>query len=185
MAVPLTRWKLTVHDYHQMAAAGILHEDDRVELIEGELLEMSPIGGSHMHCVNRLNAVMGRFIAEDAIVSVQNPIELSSRSEPQPDLVVLRRRDYGDELPIPADVMLVVEVSDSSLSYDRRVKLPLYGRSGIREVWIVDLNDRVVTRYTEPWEGGYGQAEPFDHGSRIVSTLSPTLTIEIDTQTLF
>ena len=135
----LTRWRFTVHDYHRMGEAGILHEDDRVELIEGELVEMAAIGTRHFSCVNGLTRMLVRGVGDEAIVSVQNPVRLDEHSEPQPDLTVLRMRDYRESLPVPEDVLLLIEVSDPTLAYDRGVKLPLYARSGIREVWIVDL----------------------------------------------
>jgi Uma2 family endonuclease len=133
------RRRFTVHDYHRMGEAGILHEDDRVELIEGELVEMTAIGTRHFSCVNRLNRLLVMHVGDDAIVSVQNPVRLNEYNEPQPDLTVIRPRDYLESLPKPEDVLLLIEVSDTTLAYDRGVKLPLYARAGIREVWIVDL----------------------------------------------
>ncbi len=138
----VTRRRFTVHDYHRMGEAGILHEDDRVELIEGELVEMAAIGTRHLTCVNGLTRMLVRGVGDEAIVSVQNPVRLDEHSEPQPDLTVLRMRDYRESLPVPEDVLLLIEVSDTTLAYDRGVKLPLYARSGIREVWIVDLRAR-------------------------------------------
>jgi Uma2 family endonuclease len=128
------RRRFTVHDYHRMGEAGILHEDDRVELIEGELVEMTAIGTRHFSCVNRLNRLLVMHVGDDAIVSVQNPVRLNEYNEPQPDLAVIRPRDYKESLPMPEDVLLLIEVSDSTLAYDRGVKLTLYARAGIREV---------------------------------------------------
>ncbi|MGI8752552.1 MAG: Uma2 family endonuclease [Acidimicrobiales bacterium] len=141
MAIELRRRTWTVDEYHRMAEAGVLREDDRVELIEGEIVEMSPIGSGHARCVNRLTALLVPPAEGHAIVSVQNPVRLSQRSELQPDLSLLRRRDdFYPEGPTPADVLLVIEVAASSMLYDRRVKVPLYGRARIPEVWIVDLD---------------------------------------------
>jgi Uma2 family endonuclease len=135
----VTRRRFTVHDYHRMGEAGILHEDDRVELIEGEIVEMAAIGTRHFSCVNGLTRLLVRGVGDEAIVSVQNPVRLDEHNEPQPDLTVLRVRDYRESLPVPEDVLLLIEVSDTTLRYDRGVKLPLYARAGIREVCILDL----------------------------------------------
>ena len=130
----VTRRRFTVHEYHRMAEAGILHEDDRVELIEGELIEMAAIGTRHFTCVNGLNRFLVRSVGDEAIVSVQNPVRLDEYGEPQPDLAVIRPRDYRESLPMPEDVLLLIEVSDTTLAYDRGVKLPMYARKGMREV---------------------------------------------------
>ena len=143
-AYPAQRHRLTVEEYYRMAEVGILKEDDRIELIEGEIIDMPPVGSLHSSAVNRLNAVFNLCAGTRAIVSVQNPIRLNSRSEPQPDLALLRHRAdyYRDAHPGPADVLLLVEVAGSSLRYDVEVKLPLYAQQGIPEIWIVDLEHR-------------------------------------------
>ena len=144
------RRRFTVHDYHRMGEAGILREDDRVELIEGELVEMTAIGTRHFSCVNRLTRMLVMNVGNDAIVSVQNPVRLNEYNEPRSDLAVIRPRDYKESLPMPEDVLLLIEVSDTTLAYDRGVKLPLYARAGIREVRIVDLPNESIARYTSP-----------------------------------
>ena len=146
----LTRWRFTVHDYHRMGEAGILHEDDRVELIQGELVQMTAIGTRHFSCVNRLNRLMVLNFGDEAIVSVQNPVRLNEYNEPQPDVTVIRTRDYRESLPMPEDVLLLIEVSDTTLAYDRGIKLPLYARAGIGEVWIVNLPGEIIERHTGP-----------------------------------
>src|SRR5215204_7706797 len=133
-----------------MGEAGILHEDDRVELIEGEIVEMAAIGTRHFSCVNRLTRMLVMGVGDAAVVSVQNPVRLNEHTEPQPDITVIRPRDYTESLPLPEDVLLLIEVSDTTLVYDRKVKLPLYARAGIREVWIVDLAGEVIERHTGP-----------------------------------
>jgi len=157
MAVLLTRRRFTVDDYHGMALAGILGEDDRVELIDGEIVEMAPIGPGHAATVGRCTERFGRRFADLAHVWVQNPIHLDAHNEPQPDLVLLRRRPdfYASALPTPPDVLLVVEVADTTLGIDRRVKLPLYARAGIPEAWLVDLQHRVLHVHREPTADGY------------------------------
>lgn len=148
----LRRRRFTVDEYHRMARAGILHEDDRIELIEGELIEMAAIGSRHMACVIELNRRFVLGLMDRAIVSIQNPVRLSSRSEPEPDVVLLRPRTdgYREALPGPEDVLLLNEVSDTTLAYDRGTKLALYAAAGIPEVWIWDLKRRRVLVHREP-----------------------------------
>ncbi|TLY24191.1 MAG: Uma2 family endonuclease [Nitrospirae bacterium] len=157
MSIQLSTHRFTVHDFHRMAQAGIFSEDDRVELLDGEIIEMTPIGSRHAACVARLTKILSHRLGETAIVWAQNPIRLDDRTEPQPDVAVLReRRDfYKDAHPGPADVLLVIEVSDASAEVDRRVKLPLYAKTGIGEVWIVDLSEGVVLVYRQPSPQGY------------------------------
>ncbi len=141
---------LTVDEYHLMGEAGILTEDDRVELIEGELVAMVPTGSEHVAATNALNRLLVMAVGDRGVVSVQNPVRLDRRSEPQPDFAVLKTRDYRTTLPRPEDTMLAVEVAASSLGYDRTVKLALYARSGIPEVWIVNLAAEEVEVYRSP-----------------------------------
>jgi Uma2 family endonuclease len=176
----LTRWRFTVHDYHRMGEAGILHEDDRVELIEGELVQMTAIGTRHFSCVNRLNRLFVMNVGDEAIVSVQNPVRLNEYNEPQPDLTVIRSRDYRESLPMPEDVLLLIEVSDTTLAYDRGVKLPLYAQAGIREAWIVDLAGETIGRYTDPSEEGYRLADQIRRGQTLESDALPGPTPSVD-----
>jgi Uma2 family endonuclease len=157
MSVELQRRRFTVDEYYAMAAAGILSEDDRVELIEGEIIQMAAIGSQHAACVGRLNRILVEQTGSSAVVWPQNPVRLSDLSEPQPDLAVLRPRDdfYSGKHPGPADTLLLVEVSDSTLGYDRGVKIPLYATAGIPEVWIVDVEHRLVEVYAGPEEGRF------------------------------
>ena len=174
------RWRFTVHDYHRMGEAGILHEDDRVELIEGELVEMAAIGTRHFTCVNGLTRLLVRTMGDDAIVSVQNPVRLNEYNEPQPDLTVIRPRDYRISLPVPEDVLLLIEVSDTTLSYDRNVKLPLYARAGIREVWIVNLPGGTIERHTDASEVGYRSLKRARRGEVLESVALPGLALAVD-----
>ncbi len=176
----VTRRRFTVHEYHRMGEAGILHEDDRVELIEGEIVEMAAIGTRHFTCVNVLNRLLVRSVGDAAIVSVQNPVRLDERTEPQPDLAVLRVRDYRESLPMPEDVLLLIEVSDTTLRYDRGVKLPLYARAGILEVWIVDLAGEVIERHTDPSGDTYRGYKQARRGEKIESAALPELTLGVD-----
>ena len=147
---------LTVDEYHRMGEAGILTDDDRVELIEGELVAMAPIGSEHVAATNALTHLLVLAVGDRGIVSVQNPVRLTRRSEPQPDFAVLKPRDdYRTTLPRPEDTMLAVEVANTSLDYDRNVKLALYARSGIPEVWIVNLAAMEVEVYRSPVADSY------------------------------
>jgi Uma2 family endonuclease len=140
-----------------MAQAGILSEDDRVELIQGEIVQMTRIGSGHAGCVNRLTQMFVRRLGDRALVSVQNPIVIGHDSEPQPDVVILRPRAdaYADHHPTPESILLVIEVADTTLAYDRSVKLPLYAAAAIPEVWIVDLTGRAIEIHRAPSSGRY------------------------------
>ena len=176
----VTRRRFTVHDYHRMAEVGILHEDERVELIEGDIVEMTPIGSRHAMCVIRLTRLLVPLVGDRALVSPQNPVRLSERLEPQPDMTVIRARDYEGSLPGPEDVLLLIEVSDTTLSYDRNVKLPLYARAGIPEVWIVDLAGQVIERHTNPSGDGYRHVERARRGKTIESITMPELSFGVE-----
>jgi Uma2 family endonuclease len=149
-----------------MSEAGILSEDDRVELIEGELIKMSPIGISHAACVNRLNSVLNRRAGDQVIISVQNPIRLDRYSEPEPDLALLKYRDdfYAQEHPAAGDVVLIIEVADTSVEYDRNVKLPLYANANIPEAWLVSIREDVVEAYSQPVDGIYQSIRLINRG---------------------
>ncbi len=165
-----------------MADTGILHEDDRVELIDGEIFQMSPIGSRHVACVNRLLAHVSLQVGQIVIVSVQNPIQLTDYSEPQPDLAVLRPHPdfYADALPTPRDVLLLIEVAETSLDYDRDVKVPRYAEATIPEVWLVNVEDERVTVYTEPSGTGYRTQRQFNRGQVIKSTVVADLEVAVD-----
>jgi Uma2 family endonuclease len=156
---PVPRHRLTVADYHRLGTAGILGEDDRVELLEGQLVDMSPIGPRHALTIDVLNELLVMAVAGRAMVRVQNPIVLNDRSEPQPDFTLVRRpwRGYPDAHPGPDDVLLLIEVADSSLDFDRGAKLELYARAGIREFWIVDLTTDCVLVHRKPSGNRYQQ----------------------------
>lgn len=145
---------LTVDEYHRMAEAGILSEDDRVELLDGRLIAMTPVGPVHLHCVNRLVDLFAeRLYAEGprpARLSIQNPIRLSDTSEPEPDLALLKPEAPQDRTPVPEDLVLVVEVAVSSGDYDRDVKAPRYAAAGVPVYWVVDLEQAVVDVHRDP-----------------------------------
>jgi Uma2 family endonuclease len=171
MSVEVAKRSFTVAEYHRMGEVGILSEDDRVELIEGEIVRMSPIGSPHAARVDALDEFVRGALGRTVIVRVQNPIQLNDYSEPQPDISILKRRDdfYKNGHPRPEDVLLVIEVSDSTLAYDRLVKVPLYARAGIPEVWIVNLNDERVEMFADPSEGAYRTTATFSRDEEVQS----------------
>ena len=175
------RHLFSVDDYHRMGEAGVFGEADRVELIEGEIIEMSPIGSPHAARVKRLNRLLVRRLGTRAIVQVQDPVVLSRFSEPEPDLAVLKPRVdfYAAKHPEPRDVLLIVEVADSSRVFDRTVKAPLYARTGIRELWVVDVIDEVVEVHRRPQRGVYREVGQFRHGERVTIGAFPGLSLRV------
>lgn len=182
MAIQYEKWHFTVEEYKRMGEVGILSEDDRVELIEGEIVKMSPIGHRHAGCVNRLTMLLTGILGTSSIVSVQNPTIISDISAPQPDLTVLRMRPdfYADKHPIPADILLLVEVADTSIGYDRAYKIPLYARGEVAEVWLVDLQAGVVTGYSQPTSGGYKIVSQVQGSQVLTSQTIPALAVCAD-----
>jgi Uma2 family endonuclease len=167
----LTRRRFTVAEYRRMVDAGILTEDDRVELIEGEIVQMSPTGSHHAAQVDRLSTVLNRVVAGRAVVRVQSPIELDDASEAEPDLALLRPRAdfYAAGHPRPEDILLVVEVSDATADYDREVKVPLYARAGIPVLWRIEVPEpEAVEVYEQPSADGYGRVALARRGTQLV-----------------
>jgi Uma2 family endonuclease len=175
------RHRLTVDDYYRMAEVGILAPDARVELIDGEIIDMAPPGSPHASVVHRLNEVLVRAVGDRATVLVQNPVRLSGYSEPQPDLALLRRREdfYGERHPRPADVLLIIEVAASSLRFDRDTKLPLYAEHGIPEVWLVDLQGKRLVRHRVPERGAYTLVDVLDVGAPLEVGALPGLVLDL------
>lgn len=180
-AVEVRRREFTVDEYEQMGRVGILSEDDRVELLDGEIVEMQPIGPSHAGHVNRLTELFVSRLAGRATVIVQNPLRLDRRSEPQPDLTIARPRAdfYSNAHPAPEDALLVIEVADSSLRVDREVKVPLYAKASIAELWIVDLAAEELEAYREPSGSGYATTTRLRRGDSIAPLSFPDVTIEL------
>jgi Uma2 family endonuclease len=182
MPVQLEKRVFTSDAYHRMAEAGIFSPEDRVELIEGEVIRMSPIGRYHAACVKRLNALLNRKVGHLATIGVQDPVRIGIFSEPQPDIVLLKPRDdfYLAEAPTEEDVLLLIEVADSSIELDREVKLPLYAKANITEVWIVSVQDDHVEVYSGPVQGTYQSAHFLKRGASVSSTALPSLTLRIE-----
>lgn len=182
MAMPLTHHRFTVDEYHRMAEAGILSEDDRVELLDGQIVPMTPIGSSHAGCVNRLTHLLAGRLGESATVSVQNPVVLSEHWEPEPDIAVLdfRADGYGHAHPRPRDVRLIVEVGDSSGEADRRVKLPGYAEARVPEVWLVNLLADRIEVYQDPESGRYTTRRIVARGATLSPLRMPDVTVGAD-----
>ena len=181
MAVQPVRHLFSTDDYHHMAEAGVLGPEDRIELIEGEIVEMSPIGARHAACVTRLTRIFGDLAGDDAIVRVQNPVVLDSSSELQPDVALLVPRTdyYAEAHPGPADVLLLVEVADSSVTWDRSRKLPLYAAAGVIETWLVDLAAATIEMYREPSDKGYKQLRRAMAGDNISPAALPEVSVAV------
>ena len=177
----LTRHRLTVADYYRMGEAGVFAPDARVELIEGEIIDMAPIGTRHGAAVKRLNALLAAAVGARAVVSVQDPLRLSELSEPEPDLMLLKPRTdfYVDAHPSAADVLLLIEVADTSARYDREIKLPLYARHGVSEVWIVDLEARLLRFFRGPAGDAYDQASATASPGRTPIAALPGIEIDL------
>ena len=184
-ADPPRRHRLTVSDYYRMAEAGILSPEARVELIDGEIIDMAPPGSLHASTVHRLNRILVRAAGDAAVVLVQNPVRLSENSEPQPDLALLRERKdfYSQQHPGPHDVFLVIEIADASLRFDRDVKVSLYAAHGIPEVWLVDLRSRRLVRHRDPQQSAYTKIDEPDLG--VPLEISALAGIAVDLQMLF
>lgn len=175
------RHRVTVHDYHRMAEVGVLAPDARVELIEGEIIDMAPIGQDHQSIVDQLTRMLVRAVGDDAIIRVQGSVRLGEWSEPQPDVVVLRPRPdfYRARFATGADSLLVVEVSDTTLPYDRDKKVPLYARHGVPEVWVVDVQHAALLVYGELHAGAYGRHIVLERPPTVPLTRLPGVVLDL------
>ena len=177
----ITKRHFSVKEYYLMAEAGILSPHDRVELIDGEIVQMAPIGSYHAGCVNTLNRLFMETLGRRVVVSVQNPVRLGERSEPEPDVALLRPRAdaYQESHPGPDDVMLIVEVSHSTVEYDRDVKTPLYAEAGIPELWLVNLDEDYIDGLSDPDGAGYRAMRRYARGERIAPALLPDALLDV------
>lgn len=175
------RHRITVDEYYRMAEVGLLAPDARVELIEGEIIDVAPIGTDHGSVVDRLNHLLVHAVADRAIVRVQGAVRLSRASEPQPDVALLAPRNdyYRGGHPSGADTFLVIEVSDSTLRYDRDVKVPLYARHGVPEVWIIDLQGSRMLSFRSPADGKYRDETSTDAPGRTPISTLPGLAVDL------
>ena len=182
MLLTKTHHRFSVDDYDRMIATGILTENDRVEMIRGEILDKMPIGDPHIACVNRLNRLFSRLLGDDAIVSIQNPIRLND-SEPEPDVALLRPKEdfYSSGKPEQKDLLLVIEVAESSLDFDRDIKAPLYAEAGIAEFWIIDLGQsRLEVRRQPHSDGTYGEVVIYERNQHVELAAFPTVSIAVE-----
>ena len=181
MSSQLAKHWISADEYERMGEAGVFGDGARLELIEGEIYKMSPIGSPHAACVNYLSMTLSRLLGDRFIVITQNPIRLNDFSEPQPDVAVARWRDdfYRGDHPRPEDVILVIEVSDSTLHIDRAVKVPLYARSGIPEAWVVNIPDGQIEVYSGLAGGAYHITKVFNRGATAHAHTDPEIAVSV------
>ncbi len=174
--------KFTVKKYQEMIESGMFTSDDHIELIRGEIIEMSPIGRKHANSVKRLNAILSQKLSDQVIVSVQDPVELDDNSAPQPDVALLKKRDdfYLNSGPNPRDIFLIIEVADTTIKSDRDIKIPLYAEVNINEVWLVDTNNQLIEVYRQPFNGVYRQKQTFFLGDNISILAFPDVNIAVN-----
>ena len=172
------KFLLTTDQYHLMHEAGVFQDGDRLELINGEVTEMSPIGRKHGSCINRLVTKLTQKLGTRIVLSVQNSIRLEDNSQPQPDLAILKPCDdfYEAALPTPDDILLIIEVADSSIDYDRHVKAPLYAAAAIPEMWLFDVNQKTIEGYSQPSPNGYKLLRRYDEGDNLSILAFPDVT---------
>lgn len=178
-ALTTPRRLFSVQEYYQMAEAGILNPDERIELIEGEIVEMSPVGGPHIKRINAINKLLVSRLGDRAEVSPQNPVRLDDRSEPVPDIAVLRYRGDDDEVPVVGDVLVLIEVSVSSLHRGLGWKLALYARAGVPEVWVFDVNGQRLLRHADPSDGQYLRVDELRPGDTISVPTVPDVSLAV------
>jgi Uma2 family endonuclease len=169
MATEVVKRLINVDEYHKMAEMGIIKPDDRLELIHGEIYEMSPIGSKHAGIVNKLARLLNELFKDKAVIGVQNLVQIDGRNEPEPDISLLKYRSdfYASAHPIPADVLAIIEVSDASIRFDKEVKAPLYASHSIPEYWIIDLEKNRIEVYTNLKEGTYSKIQLYMPGDDI------------------
>jgi Uma2 family endonuclease len=182
MELALKKYQLTVDDFNYMAENGRFSPTDRLELIEGEIYEMSPIGRLHARCVDLLNHFLNKYSAEDVIVRVQSPVILDDLTEPQPDISILRFQAdfYKQSHPKPADVLLIIEVADSTVEYDRTIKFPKYATAGIPETWLINLEAERIEVHSNPKANIYGMVKIYQRGEEVLSETMPELKLKAD-----
>jgi Uma2 family endonuclease len=182
MPIELPKRRFTADEYQRMAQTGILSDDDRVELMDGEVVALTPIGPRHNASVNRAARAMFAAVGDSAIVQVQGSVRLDAFHEPEPDIVLLRPREdfYSSQLPGPADILLVVEIAEASFEYDRDIKAGAYAASRIPEYWLVDLRDNSLTCHTDPAANGYHTLQIRHRGESVTPRSLPHCTLPVD-----
>lgn len=174
--------KFTVDEYHKLSDVGLLQEGERVELVGGEIIDMAPIGSKHASCVKRLIHLLTEKLKKRGIVSAQDPIQIEEFSELQPDVALLKYRSdfYAEKHPTSKDVLLLIEVSDSSLEYDKETKIPLYAGAAIQEAWLVNLMENCVEVYSFPSGTGYEVVTKFFHKQIVSPKCFPDMSLAVD-----
>ena len=181
MSRQLAKHWFSVEEYERMGRAGVFGDDARLELLEGEIYEMPPIGSPHASCVKHFNVLLNSHFSGKMLVGVQDPVRLDDFSEPQPDISLLRWRNdfYKNSHPTPADVLLIIEVADSTVESDRSYKIPLYAKAGIPEAWIINLQDETIELYAEPAGGVYQVSKTFKRGEEAQAHTVADLRVEV------
>ncbi len=182
MSVQTVRLRFTVDDYYRMINWGLLKDVERAEIIEGELIKRMPIGNRHAACVKRLSEYLRDELGKSVTYSVQDPIRLDEFNEPQPDVALLKRRDdfYGGKQPTAEDALLLIEVSDSTLDYDRNRKIPLYAKHEVPEVWLINLLNGTIEVHSQPREYSFSIVKVLRRGETIKSEVLPNLSLDVD-----
>ncbi len=182
MSVQVAKHSFSVAEYERMGQTGVLAADDRVELIEGEIIEMSPVGSRHAACVKLLSKILNRQVGDAAIVSTQDPVRIDDYSEPQPDVALLKFRGdfYRYAHPTAADVLLMIEVADTTVEYDRHVKVPLYARAGVPEALIFNLPDEQLEYYAQPEAGSYQITRTLKRGEHLQSSSVAPVVFDVE-----
>ncbi len=178
----LERYPITTDVYHQMIQQGILTSNDKIELLEGDLIKMSAVGPRHAACVDRLSEILRTEFGKSVTLRHQNPVELSDKSEPEPDIAILKRREdfYAQAHPAPSDVLFLIEISESTLKIDRGVKLSAYAKAGIVEYWIVNLQEDIIEVYSNPAGNSYQLARIVHRHETLSPILLPSVVLEAD-----
>jgi Uma2 family endonuclease len=181
VGVVAERRRFTVDEYHKLATAGVLSADDRVELVEGELIQLPPIGSLHAGLVARLDRTFQALASNDCAVWIRNPLSFPPASEPQPDVALLKPRvdGYLGALPTAMDVLLVIEVADTTVAHDRDVKIPLYARQGVAEAWLLDATERRLEIYRDPGPEGYRTLLRPDRDAVVAPLALPKVRVDI------
>ncbi len=179
---PVTRKRFRVDEFRKMVEVGILPEEHGWEIIDGYVIDKMSIGSKHTSTVKRLNRKFNKMFGDDLVISIQDPIHLDDFNEPEPDLALLKPRPdfYSESHPLPTDVLLLIEVSDSTLEYDREIKKMLYAEAEIAEFWLVNLKDNTIEIYSSPKNGKYRLARIVESGEMINSSVIENLTLEVD-----
>lgn len=179
---PVHRRLFTADEYQRLGEVGILHEDDHVELVDGDIVQMSAVGSRHCAGVDRLVVLMQRCFGARGIGRVQSPVRLNQYSEPEPDIAMLKPRAdfYASAHPTGDDILLIIEVAETSVRYDREVKGPLYARSGVPEFWLVDLSNDSIEVFTQPRAHGYGSSRTVKRGERLWIAALPDAVLSVD-----